>query len=222
MNDQKNTLLAIVLSAIVLIGWQIFFGVPQLQKQQQQQAQEQQRSRRRALRRSRAPAQPVPGSTPAPSRPASPAPTQAQTREAALAASPRVQIETPSLPARSRSRARASTTSRSSSIARRSIPNSPPIVLLAPSGSPHPFYAEFGWSVAAGTTAKLPGADTLWRQQGIGRARRSSRPVTLDLGQRRGPGIPPHHRGRRQVPVHRQGRGRQQERGGGRRSIPMR
>ena len=28
-------------------------------------------------------------------------------------------------------------------------PKSPPIVLLAPSGSPHPFYSEFGWVVAA-------------------------------------------------------------------------
>ncbi len=29
MNDQKNTLLFIVLSAVILIGWQLFFGVPQ-------------------------------------------------------------------------------------------------------------------------------------------------------------------------------------------------
>ena len=28
-------------------------------------------------------------------------------------------------------------------------PKSPPIVLLAPSGSPEPFYAEFGWVAAA-------------------------------------------------------------------------
>ena len=39
----KNTILAIVLSALVLIGWQIFFGFPQMEKQKQiaqQQAQE--------------------------------------------------------------------------------------------------------------------------------------------------------------------------------------
>ena len=29
MNDQKNTLLFIVLSAVILIGWQMFFGMPQ-------------------------------------------------------------------------------------------------------------------------------------------------------------------------------------------------
>ena len=46
MDDQKNLLLAIVLTGIVLIGWQYFFAVPQLEKQkqiaQQQQSQTQQ------------------------------------------------------------------------------------------------------------------------------------------------------------------------------------
>src|SRR5262249_57454183 len=36
-------------------------------------------------------------------------------------------------------------------------PNSPAIILLSPSGSPPPFYAEFGLVAAAGTTAKVPG-----------------------------------------------------------------
>src|SRR5690606_20033801 len=42
----------------------------------------------------------------------------------------------------------------------------PPIVLLSPSGSPHPFYAEFGWVAGSGTNVKLPNAETLWRQEG--------------------------------------------------------
>ncbi|MBM3557774.1 MAG: membrane protein insertase YidC, partial [Alphaproteobacteria bacterium] len=45
-------------------------------------------------------------------------------------------------------------------------PNSPEIVLLAPAGSPHPYYAEFGWVAAAGTEARLPGADAEWRADG--------------------------------------------------------
>ncbi len=36
MNDQKNTILAIVLSAIVLIGWQYFIGIPQMEQRQRQ------------------------------------------------------------------------------------------------------------------------------------------------------------------------------------------
>jgi YidC/Oxa1 family membrane protein insertase len=172
MNDQKNTILAIALSALVLIGWQIFFGLPQIEKQkqvQQQQAQER--------------AQP-PASTPAPQTgaPAQPpvgsAPTQTMTREQALAASPRVRIDTPSV---------------SGSIAlkggriddveliryRETVdPHSPPIVLLSPSGSPAPFYSEFGWTTPAGTNLKLPGPDTLWQQQGSGDLS-VNHPVTL-------------------------------------------
>ena len=36
MTDQKNTILAIVLSAIVLIAWQYFVGLPQMEKQKQE------------------------------------------------------------------------------------------------------------------------------------------------------------------------------------------
>ncbi len=36
MTDQKNTILAIVLSAMVLIAWQYFVGMPQMEKQRQE------------------------------------------------------------------------------------------------------------------------------------------------------------------------------------------
>ena len=36
MSDQKNMIIAIVLSAIVLFGWNFFFGMPQMQKQREQ------------------------------------------------------------------------------------------------------------------------------------------------------------------------------------------
>ena len=42
MTDHKNTILAIVLSAAVLIAWQFFFGIPQMEKQKQIQQQQQQ------------------------------------------------------------------------------------------------------------------------------------------------------------------------------------
>ena len=35
MQDQKNTIIAIVLSAIVLIAWQYFFATPQANNQRQ-------------------------------------------------------------------------------------------------------------------------------------------------------------------------------------------
>ena len=166
MTDQKNTILAIVLSALVLIGWQIYFGIPQMEKQKQIQQQQQQQQHATAARRTGAAARhrrsrparrrrrcrepPAGAGLPGSARPD-------LTREAALAASPRVRIETPQRRRLDRAQGRPDRRPRAhASTARPSIPKSPPIVLLAPSGSPHPFYAEFGWVAAAGTTAKAP------------------------------------------------------------------
>ena len=42
MTDNKNTILAIVLSAVVLIAWQYFYAMPQAEKQKQLAQQQQQ------------------------------------------------------------------------------------------------------------------------------------------------------------------------------------
>jgi YidC/Oxa1 family membrane protein insertase len=180
MNDQKNTLLAIVLSALVLIGWQFYFGLPQMEKQKQAQQQQQQSQQPGAPAAPGAPSQqaPAPGTAPpAPGQPSAP-PAQTMTREGALAASPRVRIETPSV-----SGSIALKGARIDDLAlikyRETVdPNSPAVVLLAPSGSPHPFYAEFGWSPPSGTQVKLPNSDTVWQQQGSGTLA-VGKPVTL-------------------------------------------
>lgn len=46
MTDSKNTILAIVLSAIVLIVWQYFFAIPQEKARQEQLAQQQTQSQK--------------------------------------------------------------------------------------------------------------------------------------------------------------------------------
>jgi YidC/Oxa1 family membrane protein insertase len=157
MNDQKNTLLFIMLSAIILIGWQLWFGMPQ---------------QKPAVPPQNPPGTSAPATPGAPPTPGAPVPVEPAakplTREEALAQSPRVPIETPRL---------------SGSIAlkggriddlsltqyRETVdPKSPPIVLLAPSGSPHPLYAQWGWLAPSGTTAKRPDETTLWTQQGSG------------------------------------------------------
>ena len=33
MTDNRNTILAVILSGLVLIGWQYFYNVPQMEKQ---------------------------------------------------------------------------------------------------------------------------------------------------------------------------------------------
>src|SRR5262249_15027666 len=103
MSDQKNTILAIVLSALVLIVWQGDFGGPQMEKQKQTQHQQaQERSQQPPALPSQPPGAapqppPAPGAAPqAPAQGGTVAP-QTMSRDAALAASPRVHIETPSL-----------------------------------------------------------------------------------------------------------------------------
>src|SRR5690606_25409696 len=105
-------------------------------------------------------------------------PATTQSRSAALAASPRVKIETPNITG-----SIALKGGRIDDIAlvkyRETVDkNSAAIVLLSPSGSADPFYAQFGWTVAQGTSAKLPTGDTVWTQAGSG-ALTVDHPVTL-------------------------------------------
>lgn len=186
MNDQKNMILAIVLSAIVLIGWQFFFNIPQAEKQAQQaKLQQQTQALVPAPAGSTAPGSTAPapqaGATPGgtPAAPGQvPAPAQAATREAAIAASPRVKIDTPRVSGSINLKG-----GRIDDLAlvnyRETVdPKSPAIVLLSPSGSPHAYYAEFGFVGTAGATTKLPDANTVWRQEGAN-ALTPLTPVTL-------------------------------------------
>ena len=99
-------------------------------------------------------------------------------RNAVIAASPRIAIATPTL--------RGSIDLKGGRIDDLALehyrettdPNSPAIVLFSPSGAPEAFYAEFGWVAAAGTTAAMPGPDTVWKQEGSG-ALGIDHPVTL-------------------------------------------
>ncbi|BBF94289.1 membrane protein insertase YidC [Blastochloris tepida] len=169
-DDNKNLGLAIGLSLIVLLAWQYFVGVPQSEKQRQaaQQAQLSQTQPAPAAQGTPQGApQPAaqPGQPPVPASGATPpgaTTTPAVDRAAALAASPRVAIET--------GRLRGSVNLRGGRIDDLSLlnyhetvdPKSPNIVLLSPSGSEHPFYAEFGWVGPANGAIPLPGPTTDW------------------------------------------------------------
>jgi len=187
MTDSKNTILAIVLSALVLIGWQYFFAMPQ-EKAKQEQLQAQQQAQKLNPPQAAQPAQPVP--TPAqpgavPQVPGQTAlPAVAVTRAAALASSPRVPIATDSLEGSIALKGGRIDDLALAKFRETVDPKSPPIVLLSPSGSPAPFYAEFGWTGTAGSNVKVPTADTVWTQVGSG-ALTVSKPVSLtyDNGQ---------------------------------------
>ncbi len=58
MIEHKNTILAIVLSLIVVVGWQYFIGYPQMEKQRHDALLKQQQQEQVQARRSRAPRSP--------------------------------------------------------------------------------------------------------------------------------------------------------------------
>ncbi len=181
MNDQKNTILAIILSGVVLLAWQYFYGVPQMEKQRQAQQQTQQPAPGQSAPQPGAAPQtgaaPQPGTVPTPQVPGAPQAAQAS-RQDVLGRSARVLIDT--------ARLRGSINLQGARIDDLALvqyretvnPRSPAIVLLSPSGTADPFYAEFGWVAAPGSNVKLPGSDTVWRQANSS-ALGAGRPVTL-------------------------------------------
>ncbi|MDA9499944.1 membrane protein insertase YidC [Bradyrhizobium sp. CCBAU 11357] len=180
MTDNRNTILAVILSGLVLIAWQYFYNVPQMEKQRaQQQAQtELQKTTPQPTASATPGAAPQPGGAAQPATPAASQPQAVVSREAAIAASPRVKIETPRIAGSISLKG-----GRIDDIAlvqyRETVdPKSPPIVLYSPSGTAEPYYAEFGWVAATGVTAKMPDAQTVWQQEGSGSLTPST-PVVL-------------------------------------------
>ena len=163
MDNQKNLILAIVVSCVILFGFQYFLApksqAPEPPTQTSQQA--------GAPQAPGASAPSAPGAaTPNASGGTTPAtliPTAS--RESVLAKTPRAQIETPRL--------RGSINLVGGRIDDLTLldyreepaPNSPQIVLLAPDGTAEPYFAEFGW-VAGDPSVKVPGNDTVWTSSG--------------------------------------------------------
>src|SRR3981189_2414587 len=101
MTDNRNTILAVILSGLVLIAWQYFYNVPTMEKQRAQQEQsELAKPAPQATPGSPPGTTPQTGTPPAPSagapavnQPASTSPIVS--RDTAIAATPRIKIDTP-------------------------------------------------------------------------------------------------------------------------------
>jgi YidC/Oxa1 family membrane protein insertase len=173
MPDSRNLFLAIGLSLIVLIGWQYFF-VPQHPT-----AVEQPAATQPAGTGSEAPAASGTGAeTPAGQAPG-PAVTVAPTltREQALALSPRVPIETGAVRGSIALKGARLDDLHLNEFHETVDTTSPTIVLLSPAGTADGYFAELGWTSAAGGPA-VPKADTLWTAP-AGAKLTPSTPVTL-------------------------------------------
>jgi YidC/Oxa1 family membrane protein insertase len=179
MTDNRNTILAVILSGLVLIAWQYFYNVPQMERQRAQ-TQTQTELAKPAPQATPGSAPPQPGSAPSATTPATQpgAVAPVVSRDAAIAAAPRIKIETPRLSG-SISLKGARIDDLALEKFRTTVdPTSPAIVLFSPSNTAHPYYAEFGWVPASGSTARLPDQNTVWQQEGSG-SLSPANPVTL-------------------------------------------
>ncbi len=195
-DNQKNLLLAIILSVGVLLGWQYFYAGPKLKDEQERLKRTQQQEQTVPQKD---PATGVPsvqtpsGSVPAPGAqapggqaPAAPGAVvqPGATREAALKASPRVAIETPSLKGSIALRGGRIDDLQLVKYRETVDPTSPNVILFSPAEAPNAYFAEYGWTAAPGANVTLPGRDTVWTAVGSP-SLRPGQPVTMtwDNGQ---------------------------------------
>src|SRR5260370_34104337 len=97
MTDNRNTILAVILSGLVLIGWQYFFNIPQMEKQRAAQQAQSEMVKPAPQPGSTTTPQTGPAPAPAANAPATNQPASAATvsRDTAIASTPRVKIDTP-------------------------------------------------------------------------------------------------------------------------------
>ncbi len=157
--ENKNVILAIVLSAAIIIGWTFlqahFFPAPTPQQQAAQQVEQPAAQQQQAGQDTG---------------------RKVVSREEALKESPRVAIDTPRL-----SGSIALKGSRIDDLILKDYretvePTSPNIVLLSPRDAEHAYYADFGWSSEA-KDVDLPKSDTVWQADGTSLS--PNHPVTL-------------------------------------------
>ncbi|HVO03730.1 MAG TPA: membrane protein insertase YidC [Candidatus Cybelea sp.] len=175
--ENKNLIVAIVLSALIVVGWQYFFELPRIHQQQAAlQQQQQQQAAQQPLEPQASPSPTAQSPATAGAAPTTGATVIAKTRDEALQQSPRISLETPRL---------------KGSIAlkggrlddlvlkgyRQSVdPESPMVDLLSPGGGPLAYFAEVGY-LATDANVKVPGPDTVWQADGT--ALTPDKPVTL-------------------------------------------
>ncbi|PSC06194.1 membrane protein insertase YidC [Alsobacter soli] len=174
MQDNKNFFLAIALSLAVLIGWNVFFGVPTMDKARQDAAQN-----AKVASESGKPG-PIPSASPQSNTPPSESlanPAIAASREAAIAASPRVTIDT--------KRVHGSINLRGGDVDDIALkdyhetvdPKSPNIVVFSPANGPEGYFARLGWLPAAGASTDVPLPSTVWTADS--QTLTEDKPVTL-------------------------------------------
>jgi len=163
MEDQnKNLILALVLSTLVIIVWTFLFP-PEVQAPATLEATQEQMDTTVPT------ADPVTGGIAAP--------TDAEA--AAVADAPRVNVQTPELSGTISLLGGRIDDLKLTQYNETIDDTSPEVTLLSPSGTPDAYFASFGWAAATGIAADaVPGPDTLWTVE-TGETLTPDTPITL-------------------------------------------
>jgi len=175
MNDQKNLILAIAASVVIMVGFQFFFEGPRKERElallQQQQA-EQQAAPKTAPSVTAQPPTVSPNNLGQAGNPVLPqippsgaAPALAAASPAAdvtATAAPRIDVQTPRLHGSISLLGGRIDQVTLSDYHFTTDPQSPPIVLFSPAGTENPYFAQFGW-LPQDPGVLVPGPNTLWQ-----------------------------------------------------------
>ena len=160
--DNRNLIIALVLTACVIFGWKLFYEAPR-------------EARLVAARKAELLAHPKPVAEPLKTLPATDTGNAlAKTRDAALGTSPRLPVRSETLHGSINLKGARLDDLTLAEFRETLDKNSPEVVLLTPHAEAAGYFAEFGW---AGDGVTLPNSDTVWQANGA--ALTPQTPVTL-------------------------------------------
>ncbi|MHB1110900.1 MAG: membrane protein insertase YidC, partial [Devosia sp.] len=174
--DNRNMIVAIVLSVIVLFGWQFFIAGPQMERAQRNARIEAEQAAQDAALAT--PATTSADGTAVPATDAAGNRTFAD-RQTAVAATARVAIDTAALKGSINLTGGRLDDLRLKKYTETVDPTSPIITLLTPSGAPDGYFVEQGWVPANGGTVKTPDRNSVWIVNGEATTLTEATPVTL-------------------------------------------
>ena len=176
MENNRNIILAIVLSMVVLFGWQFFVAGPQMERAQQQAQIAAEQAQAEAALATPAATDAAAGT---PGAVAADGTATYADRAAAIAATSRIVIDTEDLHG-SINLTGARLDDLELKQYRETVdPASPIITLLTPAGAPNAYFAEQGWVPAAGATIAVPDSKSVWSVEGDATTLTAATPVTL-------------------------------------------
>ena len=140
--DPKNMIMAVVLSMLIVFGWQYYYVGPQAQKAQEQA----EMAKTQAANPS----------------PATPALTAVKSHDEVIAATTRVKIQTDKLTGSINLTGAQLDDLKLEQYREQYDPKSPAVILLSPSGTANAYFVEQGLTALPGTNVKLPDSKTVW------------------------------------------------------------